>query len=181
MSFLDLVRKRQSVRRYSNKPVERRKIERCLQAARLAPSTCNSQPWRFIVVDDPQLKDAIARETFGKVLSFNRFCLEAPALIIVITQKGNITSRIGGVIKNKRYNLIDVGIAAEHFCLQAAEEELGTCMLGWFNEEAVKKVLNIPEQKRIDLIIALGYPESAEIRPKKRKEMALIRNYNRYE
>ena len=181
MSFLDLVKTRQSVRKYSaHRPVEREKIERCIEAARLAPSACNSQPWRFIVVDDPGLKDAVARETFGKLVSFNHFSLEAPVLVVMVTEKPNMTSRIGRVVKNRQYYLIDIGIAAEHFCLQAAEISLGTCLLGWFNEEGMKKLLGIPKRKRIDLIIAVGYPESNKERPKKRKETDLIRSYNRY-
>ncbi|MCK4226549.1 nitroreductase family protein [candidate division WOR-3 bacterium] len=181
MDFLDLVKARQSVRKYLNKPVEREKIERCLKAARLAPSACNSQPWKFIVIDEPELKDAVAKETFGRIISFNHFSLQAPVLILLISEKPNLITRIGGVIKNKQFNLIDIGIAAEHLCLQATEEGLGTCILGWFNEKGVKKLLNIPGRRRIALIITMGYPESDKIRPKERKEMDSIRSYNRYE
>ncbi len=181
MSFLDLVKTRQSVRKYSaGKPVEREKIERCIEAARLAPSACNSQPWRFVVVDDPKLKKAVARETFGKLVSFNHFSLEAPVLVVMVTEKPNMTSWIGRVVKNRQYYLMDIGIAAEHFCLQAAEIGLGTCMLGWFDEEGVKKLLGVPKRKRIDLIIAVGYTEVNKERPKKRKETHLISSYNRY-
>lgn len=181
MDFLDLVKARQSVRKYLNKPVEREKIERCLKAARLAPSTGNSQPWKFIVVDEPELKDTVAKETFGRIISFNHFSLQAPVLILLIPEKPNLITRIGGVIKNKQFNLIDIGIAAEHLCLQATEEGLGTCILGWFNEKGVKKLLNIPQQKRIELIITLGYPdESVKKKSKKRKDIDSIRSYNRY-
>ncbi|MCJ7789995.1 MAG: nitroreductase family protein, partial [Candidatus Atribacteria bacterium] len=75
MNFLDLVKTRQSVRKYLNKMVEKEKIERCLEAARFAPSASNSQPWEFIVVDDPKLKEAVAKETFDRIISFNRFSL----------------------------------------------------------------------------------------------------------
>lgn len=180
MDFLDLVRDRQSVRKYLNKPVEREKIERCLEAARLAPSSSNSQPWRFIVIDEPKLKEAVARETFGRLISFNHFSLQAPVLILLISEKTKLSVRIGGMIKNKQFSLIDIGIAAEHFCLQAVEEGLGTCILGWFDEKGVKKLLNIPLQKRVELIITVGYTESDKIRPKKRKEMDQIRSYNSY-
>ncbi|GAH18960.1 unnamed protein product, partial [marine sediment metagenome] len=138
MGFLDLVKDRQSVRKYLNKPVEREKIERCLEAARLAPSSSNSQPWRFIVIDEPKLKEAVARETFGRLISFNHFSLQAPVLILLISEKTKLSVRIGGMIKNKQFSLIDIGIAAEHFCLQAVEEGLGTCILGWFDEKGVK-------------------------------------------
>jgi len=178
MNFLDLVKKRQSVRKYLNKMVEKEKIERCLEAARLAPSASNSQPWEFIIVDDPKLKEAVANETFDRIISFNRFSLQAPVLILLISERSGLVRKIAEAIKDKPFNLIDIGIAAEHFCLQAAEEGLGTCILGWFKEKEVKKLLNIPLAKRVELIITLGYPESVGIRPKERKAIDEIRSYN---
>jgi nitroreductase len=178
MKFLDLVKTRQSVRKYLDKPVEREKIERCLEAARLAPSASNSQPWNFIVVDDPKLKEAVAKETFSQLISFNHFSLQAPVLIILISERPGFLNKVAEAIKDKQFSLIDIGITAENLCLQAAEEGLGTCMLGWFNEKGVKKLLNISLSKRVELIITMGYSESNEIRPKKRKEMDQIRSYN---
>lgn len=180
MKFLDLVKTRQSVREYLNKSVEQEKIERCLEAARLAPSANNFQPWSFIVINDPKLKEAVARKTFDSVISFNRFSLQAPVLILIISERPSFFSRIGGAVKDKQFSLIDIGITAEHFCLQATEEGLGTCILGWFNEKGVKKLLNIPQQKRVELIITVGYPASNQIRPKKRKPINQIRSYNSY-
>ena len=180
LAFLDLVKTRQSVRKYLDKPVEREKIERCLEAARLAPSANNSQPWSFIVIDDPKLKEAVARKTFDRVISFNRFSLQAPVLIILISERSGFLNKVAEAIKDKQFSLIDIGIAAEHFCLQATEEGLGTCMLGWFNEKGVKRLLNIPLSKRVELIITMGYPESNQTRPKKRKQIGQIRSYNSY-
>lgn len=180
MKFLDLVKTRQSVRKYLDKPVEREKIERCLEAARLAPSASNSQPWSFIVVDDPKLKEAVAKETFSQLISFNHFSLQAPVLIILISERPGFLNKVAEAIKDKQFSLIDIGITAEHLCLQAAEEGLGTCMLGWFNEKEVKNLLNIPPSKRVELIITVGYPESNKIRPKKRKPINQIRSYNSY-
>ncbi len=180
MKFLDLVKTRQSVRKYLDKPVEREKIERCLDAARLAPSANNSQPWSFIVIEDPRLKDAVARNTFNKLIFFNSFSLQAPVLVLIISERPSFFSRIGSAIKDKQFSLIDIGITAEHLCLQAAEEGLGTCMLGWFNEKGIKRLLNIPPSKRVELIITMGYPESNQIRPKKRKLIGQIRSYNSY-
>jgi nitroreductase len=181
MKFLDLVKKRQSVRKYLDKPVEREKIERCLEAARLAPSASNSQPWSFIVIDDPRLKEAVARKTFDRVISFNRFSLQASVLIILISERPGFLNKVAEAIKDKQFSLIDIGITAEHLCLQAAEEGLGTCMLGWFNEKEVKNLLNIPPSKRVELIITMGYPGSTKIRFKKRKSINQIRSYNSYE
>jgi nitroreductase len=179
MSFLELARKRQSCRKYDpEKRVSREKIERCIEAARLAPSACNSQPWFFIIVDDPEIKDKVARATFGKVIGFNHFTMQAPVLAVIVTEKANLTSFIGTQIKGIQYRLIDIGIAAEHFCLQAAGEGLGSCMLGWFDEKAVKKVLNIPSRRSVDLIISLGYSADDTLREKKRKPIEEIRRYN---
>ena len=177
-NFLELVKKRQSVRKYSATSVHRDKIERCLEAARLAPSACNSQPWSFIVVDDQELKNKIAEKATSQLIKMNTFTKQAPVMVAVITEKSNLTAKIGGLIKDKQYNLMDVGIAVSHFCLQAAEEGLGTCILGWFDEKGVKKLLGISRKKSIDLIITLGYPALQEIRPKNRKSMDDIRRYN---
>lgn len=180
MNFLSLAEKRQSVRKYSDKAVEREKINRCLDAARLAPSACNSQPWHFIIVDEPELREKLARETYSTLVSFNKFALNAPVIAVLVMEKPNTTSQIGGRIKSKDFYLMDIGIAAEHFCLQATEEGLGTCMMGWFNEKRLKKILKLPDRRGIGLLISLGYPESDEIRPKKRKELDEISDYNKY-
>lgn len=181
MQFLQLAKTRQSTRTYIEKPVETEKIERCLEAARLAPSACNCQPWKFIVVDDPELKTMVANQTFGKVLSFNRFTLQAPVIVLIIAQRQKAIARLAAVIKNRPLIYFDIGIAAEHFCLQAAEEGLGTCMLGWFKDKVIKKQLHIPRNKRVELLITLGYPPSDEIREKKRKNIDQIRTYNYYD
>lgn len=180
MNFLDIVNKRQSIRNYSQKPVESDKIERCIEAARLAPSACNSQPWKFIIVNDGDLKNKIADQTSNRLLPLNHFTKQAPVLVVVVREKPNLSSKIGTVIRDKQYSLIDVGIATEHFCLQATSEGLGTCILGWFNENQVKKLLNIPKNKRAELIICTGYPAKDEIRNKSRKSTNEICSYNQY-
>ena len=178
MTFLELVKRRRSVRKYSAKPVPREAIERCLEAARLAPSACNSQPWHFIVVDNEELKNAVAEKAFSGIHSMNSFAGAAPVLIAVITERSNYIARLGGYFKNIQYCLLDIGIACEHLVLQAEEEGLGTCWLGWFNESGVKKVLGLPKEKKIDIIISLGYPESSNIRDKIRKSLDEIRRFN---
>jgi nitroreductase len=180
MNFLELARTRQSVRKYIAKAVEPEKIARCIEAARLAPSACNSQPWKFIIIDNAELKDRIAQETYNAVVSFNKFVKEAPVLVAIVMEKPTLVSQIGGRIKDKDFYLIDIGIAAEHFCLQAAEEGLGTCMLGWFNEKKIAAMLHLPGSKRIGLLITLGYSDSS-LREKIRKTTDEIVKYNRYE
>lgn len=179
-SFLDLVKKRQSDRAYLNKAVEKEKIERCLEAARLAPSACNSQPWTFIVVDDEKLKNRIADATSNALLPLNHFTKQAPVHIVIVRESPKLTAKLGALIKDKDYPLIDIGIAAEHFCLQATSEGLGSCMLGWFDEKKVRTLLDIPEMKRPLLIITLGYP-AKKLRVKKRKKLSDIVRYNSYQ
>ncbi len=180
MDFLELLYRRESIRNFLDRKVERTKIERCLEASRLSPSACNSQPWRFIIVDEPNLKSEIAKATFSKLVSFNRFAQTAPAFAVIVAENRNLGSKFGGMVKDIPYHLIDIGIAAEHFCLQAVEEGLGTCMLGWFNEKRIKNLLDIPKKERIALVIALGYHDNKEPRKKIRKDLDSIRTYNKY-
>jgi nitroreductase len=179
-SFLELVQTRQSVRAYSSTPVEPDRLLRCLEAARLAPSACNAQPWKFIVVEEPALKAAVAQATSSRLLGMNHFTLQAPVLVVIVIERANFTSAMGQVIKDREFPLIDLGITTEHFCLQATAEGLGTCILGWFDEPKVKKLLSIPKLKRVGLIITLGYAADHEIRPKKRKTIEEIVSNNKY-
>jgi nitroreductase len=180
MNFLELVNKRYSVRNYNQTPVPREKIARCIEAARLAPSACNSQPWKFIVVDEAGLKTDVARAAFGGILyDVNHFTFKAPVLILIVSQRQKLLAKIGGIVKRKNFSLMDIGIAAEHFCLQAAQEGLGTCILGWFNEKKVKKILGIAKNIRLELIISLGLSADEKIPDKIRKSPEEIVSYNK--
>ncbi len=180
MKFSELVQQRFSARKYIDKPVEREKINQCLESARLAPSASNSQPWRFFVVDDPDLVQSVAVETYSKLIAFNKFVSNARAIVVMLIEKPKLITQIGGKIKNKEYPLIDIGIAAGHFCLQATELGLGTCMLGWFNEKAIKEILNIPKNKTIGLLISIGYPDYKNQPVKNRKSFDDIVSYNKF-
>lgn len=178
--LLELIKTRQSDRGYTNKPVETDKLNRCLEAARLSPSACNAQPWKFIIIDDVELKNTVADLTADKILPLNHFAKQSPLLVAVVMEKPNFTSMLGEIIKDKKFTLIDIGIAASHFCLQAHAEGLGTCMIGWFQEEKIKKLLHIPKNKRLVLIITLGYPSNDRLRKKIRKPANEITSYNQY-
>ena len=180
MSFLDLANKRYSVRNYKNTPIAQEKIDRCIEAARLAPSACNSQPWKFIIVDDPELVNELAKAAFEGLLDFNKFAFKAPVLILIVSERQKAFAKFGSIVKRKNFSLMDIGIAAEHFCLQATEEGLGTCMLGWFNEKKVKETLSIPKLKRVELIISVGFSANDNIPHKKRKSVDEILSYNKY-
>jgi nitroreductase len=177
--MLSIIRMRQSDRSYSDKPVEKEKIDRIVEAARLAPSACNAQPWKFIVVTDPTIREQIAEAASAKALGMNTFVSQAQALIVIVREKPNLSSRIGASVKNKDYSLMDIGIASGFISLQACAEGLGSCIMGWFNEKLVRKILSIPTGKRIELIISLGYP-SKEYREKKRKPPVEVISFNKY-
>ena len=176
MNLSELIQKRQSDRKYESRPVSREMVMKCLEAARLAPSACNSQPWKFVVVDDVALLPQMGAAAAGRGL--NGFAREVPVIVAVVLEKMNLTARIGSVIKDKEYSLLDVGIAVEHFCLQAAELGLGTCIMGWFDEKKVKKLLGI-KGKRVPLLISLGYP-AGETRKKARKSLEEMSSWNQY-
>jgi nitroreductase len=108
LKILELITTRQSDRKYSKKPVEKEKLERILEAGRMAPSACNAQPWKFIVVNEPKLLGEIAEAASAKLLRMNIFVDQAPLMIIVVREKPNMSSKIGSTIKNKDYSLIDV-------------------------------------------------------------------------
>lgn len=178
MKFLELTRKRRSVRRYTSGPVPREIVDRCVEAARLAPSACNAQPWSFIVVDDPELKNKLAAQAFSGIYSINSFAKDAVVLVVVVRERSSYAAKLAGCLRGIQYSLIDIGIACEHLVLQAEEECVGTCWIGWFNERAVKKVLCLPAKTKIDVIISMGYPEDTTRAEKQRKSLDQIRRFN---
>ena len=180
MPFLELVNLRRSVREYLDSPVEKEKIEQCLDAARLAPSACNAQPWRFIVVDDPDMVTKTAQATFDSIIRFNKFTLTAPVIVVACCEPADLSAKLGAQVRRVPYHFIDLGMAVEHFCLQAAELGLGTCILGWLKDNSLRKILSIPKGKKIGLAISVGYPKNNNSVPKKRKPLEEIRTYNSY-
>ena len=170
MNFLDIVKNRYSCRKFLDKPVEKEKIDLCLEAARLAPSACNSQPWKFIVLNDRVLKEKACDAAFTGQYSASAFAKKAPVLIIVLSEKGNFSSRVGNFVRDTRFYLIDIGIAVEHFILQATEQGLGTCWMGWCAEAPLRKALGLPKSIKIDVIVPVGYadqPNREKIRKSK--------------
>ena len=181
MDFKTLISKRQSVRKYSDVKVSHDVLNRCMEAVRLAPSASNSQPWKFIITDEEPVREKLARATFSDIIAFNRFAMNAPVIVVIVIDNPKLITRVAMSVKKRDWQLIDIGIAAEHFCLQAAEEGLGTCMLGWFDEKKVKEILNIPDDKTVGLMISLGYaPDGYPLRAKIRKPLEEITSYNGY-
>lgn len=178
MDFLQLVASRQSDRAYdASHAVEPEKLERILEAARLAPSACNAQPWKFVVVTEPELARKVGDAAAG--LGMNKFAREAPVHILIVEESMNITSYLGSKLKDKYFPLIDIGIVAAHITLAAESEGLGSCIIGWFDEKEMKRLVGIPAGKRLLLDIVLGYPIKGK-RKKARKDKRKVISYNKY-
>jgi nitroreductase len=178
-SVLDLIKSRQSDRKYSDTPIEQDKLERIVEAGRMSPSACNAQPWKFVVVNDPSLVLKVADAASAKLIGMNSFVAQAPVIIVIVREKSNMSSKVGATIKDKDYSLFDIGIATENICLQAKAEGIGSCIIGWFDEKMIRKLLEIPRSKRVELIITLGYSLS-EQREKRRKSPDETVSYNKY-
>lgn len=169
--FLELAAARRSIRKYKPDPVSREDLDLCLEAARLAPSACNSQPCRFIVIDEPALKEKFCAAAFSGVYSACRFAAAAPAIVAVVADRGKVTAWLGNQVQDTNFRLVDIGIAAEHFVLAAAERGLGTCWLGWFSARGAAKALGLGAGKKVEILISVGYPaESPAPRPRKPRE-----------
>ena len=177
MDFIDLVKRRRSVREYSPSSIPKEVMNKCLKAARLSPSACNSQPWYFIVVQDEKTKNAIVKRVFSGLYSVNSFVKGAAAFLVVIREPSLWVARLAGRFRGVQYSLIDIGIAVEHFVLEATELRLGTCWLGWFNEGEVKKILKIPKNKKVDIIVSIGYPKEQDRRSVQRKNIQDIAEF----
>ncbi|MDR1518489.1 MAG: nitroreductase family protein [Dysgonamonadaceae bacterium] len=175
MDFKELIKIRQSDRKYEDRAVEREKLEQALEAGRLAPSANNAQGWTFVVADGEskkQLNEAMYR--MG-----GSFAAQAPVAIALVAEKPIFAQRLGSLIRKIDFASLDMGIAAAHICLQAADLGLGTCMIESFDEKKAKKILNIPENRRIALLIPFGYSADKQ-RDKKRKEFNKIVKWNKY-
>jgi nitroreductase len=180
MDFLQFVSTRQSDRAFDpERPVEKEKLDRILEAARMAPSACNAQPWHMIVVDDHELKNRVADATSTRALGINHFTKQAPVHILLVEEKVNLSSGIGGWVKQKDYAQMDLGVVAAHIVLAAHAEGLGSCIVGWFDEEKMRELLSIPDSRRVWLDIVIGYSTQA-LRSKKRKSKEEIVSYNKY-
>lgn len=180
MDFIELVKKRRSIRSFNGKDVPRRDLELCAEAAIYSPSACNSQPWSFILVDDPQTKRLLAGNIFSGIYKMNAFAKDAGAYVAVVSQKPKLAARVGGMLRNTDFKKIDIGIATEHLVLQAAELGIDSCYIGWFNERGTKKILKIPSNRKVELIIALGYRSEVELSERRLKETGEVVRFNKY-
>ncbi len=178
-AFLHLVAGRKSIRRFNDRPVKKQDILTCLEAARLAPSAENAQPWRFLVIDEPGVKNRFAEQVFSGIYKVSRFAGKAPVLILVLAKLNVITHRLGRWYQDIPFHLIDIGIAGEHLILQAEELGIGTCWMGWFNNRKARKFFNIPRKYKILALLPLGYYDKKPSRETKRKSLNDITWFNK--
>jgi nitroreductase len=173
MMFDEILETRRSVRSFRSKPVSKQDVLAVCEAARLAPSACNSQTWRFIAVSNPVTIKRLCKEAMRPVIP-NRWLEQAPLVIIGCSQLDIIANRIGARISGIEYYRIDLGIAMEHMVLKATDLGLGTCWIGWFAEEKIKEILGIPKKIKVSAMLAIGHPNEAPPKKRSRKSMDKI-------
>lgn len=168
MNFIEIAQSRQSCRAYNpERIVEDEKINSILNAARLSPSACNGQPYHITVC-----KGAAAGEVAKAVqgMGMNKFASDAPIMLVISEKPYVASAALGAKVKKNDYRSIDIGILASHITLAATAEGLGTCILGWLDDEKIRKVCSLDGTVR--LVITLGYAkDSDELRAKKRTDM----------
>lgn len=180
MSTLNqIIEKRISVRAYDNRPVSHEDITAICEAARLAPSACNSQTWRFICVTDTNMIARICREAMRPVIP-NKWLAQAPLVIVGCSRLDIIANRLGAKVTGVEYYQIDMGIAMEHMVLKATELGLGTCLIGWFKENKIKQLLSIPKKIKISILLSVGYPKVKTSAKRSRKSLDQILYYNKW-
>ncbi len=179
-NFMNLALKRFSCRKYvKNKKIEKDLIIKCVEAARIAPSASNSQPWKYIIIDDDEIKDKVVNFLRIGSTKFNQFAKDSSAIIVVVEEPKNMELKLGQIILGRKFADFDIGCSVTHFCLQATELGLATCIMGIFDEKYIKKLLKIPFNRKIVIIISLGYSDEIQ-KEKKRKELAKICSFNTF-
>jgi len=168
MNVFDAIRTRRSIRKYLNKPVEREKLSKILEAARLSPSAANCQPWRFIVVTDQKVKEEL-RAAYDE-----DWFVSAPVIIVGCALPSEAWVRSDG----EEYWKVDLAIAMQNLILEAWDLGLGTCWIGAFREDEVKRILGIPDEARVVALAPLGYPAEEKDPVTKRKPLEEIVSYN---
>lgn len=175
MDYFELIAARESCRSFAPQGVEREKVERMLEAARVAPSACNGQPWRYTAVLKPELVRAVAKCTQGA--GMNGFTDQCPAFIVVEGIKSNLSARVGGAVKGQPFAPIDLGLSVMQLCLAATAQGLSTCILGWFDAQKLRDLLDLGRDGQVRLVVCVGYAASGEIREKKRKPLEQLAKF----
>ena len=160
-SVMDVIARRMSCRAYKPDPVPQAHVLQILEAARLAPTACNQQPWRFAVVRDPELRRRIVEEGFLPGIKMT-WAIAAPVHVVVGMQTSFLTHRLAASVSGVDYPWVDIGIAGEHLVLAATELGLGTCWIGWIKPRAIARMVSWPLSVKPVVVITVGYPSEAE-------------------
>ena len=172
MNFMEIANNRQSCRSYEEgRPVEKEKLDAILEAARLAPSACNGQPYH-ITVCRGETAQTVAKATQG--MGMNKFATQADVLLVISEENYVKSAAVGAKVKNNDYRSIDIGIVCAYITAEAAAQGLGTCILGWFDDDKIRGVCDLKHPVR--LVITLGYPADT-LRTKKRKDLDTLVSY----
>ncbi len=168
MNFIEIAENRQSCRRYdSGRMVEKEKLDRILEAARLSPSACNGQPYQITVCKGETAKK-VAKATQG--MGMNKFATDAPVLIVLSEMPYVASAALGAKVKKNDYRSIDIGIVAAYLTAEATAQGLGTCILGWLEDGKIREICGLDGAVR--LVITLGYASREDkLRTKKRKDL----------
>lgn len=168
MNFTEIAQTRQSCRSYdAAKAVEQEKLDAVLDSARLAPSACNAQPYHITVCRGAAAAK-VAKEVQG--MGMNKFASNAPVLLVISEADYNKTAALGAKLKKNDYRSIDIGIMTAYLTAEATAQGLDTCILGWLNDDAIRKICGLEHPVR--LVITLGYAKQDDkLREKKRKDM----------
>lgn len=167
MDFSSLIYQRQSCRGYDeSREVEKEKLDTILEAARMAPSACNGQPYHFTVCRGAKAKE-VAKATQG--MGMNKFASQAPVLIVVSEENYVASAAMGAKLKKNDYRSMDIGIAVAYLTFAATTQGLSTCILGWLDDDKLRTSCDLKNPAR--LVITLGYAADETIRPKKRKDL----------
>ena len=175
MDFLEIANARQSCRSYDEaRSVEQEKLDAVLEAARLAPSACNGQPYRLTVCRGEIAKEvALATRGMG---GMNKFAVQAPVCIVISEAPYVKSAALGAKLKNNDYRSIDIGIVSAYLTAEAESQGLSTCILGWFNDKNIREICGL--DKPVRLVITLGYAkDGAPLREKKRKSVNELITY----
>ena len=174
-TFMELAKKRQSTRGFCDKPIEHEKLVSCVEAGRLAPSACNSQPWSFAVAESDEAVAAVAAA--AQQMGMNPFTSGAKAFIVIIEEFAVLNPGIRKIVDSQYFAKADVGAATAYINLEAAAQGLGICQIGVFDREAVCNALGLPQDKRLAALLAIGYPADEKIRDKIRKPLEQIASF----
>ena len=174
-TFDELINTRQSCRSFSGKPVEKEKLEQLIEAVRLTPSACNSQPWRLITVTGEKAEPV--REAL-QLMGRNKFTQDCPAFTVFIERPATLKQGIAEKLGSQKFAQLDVGAAISYYTLKANDLGLDTCILGWFDEKKIVKTFNLPKNEKARLIVATGYAvDGYELREKVRKDTSEIAEF----